>query len=139
MKRGIIAAMLFSTLIGCGGVDIGNSSKASEDDNSVDIDIAQGSDTGATCPASLLWKPISESDGKLVILFDEAFDEEFEAVTVTDLEGTEEQGVFSGFTNGNRQTWRFPKEGAQYTGVVEIQTEGESCTVVVSEPGERND
>jgi hypothetical protein len=139
MKERFMLCALIALMTGCGGVDIGNSSKASEDDNSVDIDIAQNGEAAADCPSSLLWKPVSESDGKLVVLFPSEFDEEFESVSVMSAEGEIEQGIFAGFTNGDRQTWRFSKEGGEYTGVVEVQTESESCSVVVSDPAERND
>lgn len=140
MKTLLLISFLF--LAACGGLDVGNSSKNSEDDNSTNINDSFNeleSSEKEKCPEAVLWKPISESDGNLVLLFPASFKKAFEAVFVYDLEGLVESGEFAGFTNGARQTWRFSKPGSEYDGEIEIETGEETCELSVKEPGERSE
>ena len=63
--------------------------------------------------AGIVWKPVSESDGNLVILTPSSFDSA--SVTITDAEGNViDTGTSMGRTNGNRHTYRFSMPGAGY-------------------------
>ena len=63
--------------------------------------------------AGIVWKPVSESDGNLVILTPSSFDSA--SVTITDAEGNViDTGRSMGRTNGNRHTYRFSMPGAGY-------------------------
>lgn len=60
-----------------------------------------------------LWKPKSDPDGatpnKLVILFPSHLSSKFSSVHVA-----MDSGRYTGKSNGDRQTWRFPSEGCFY-------------------------
>lgn len=88
-----------------------------------------------------LWKPVSEGDGKLVILFAANFTEVFNSVcVVVAATNTEECGSFIDFTNGERQTWRYNLAGSEYTGLIKIEeASGLVCEVTISTPAERVD
>jgi hypothetical protein len=94
---------------------------------------------GVDGSGGFLWKPMSESDGNLVILFPSKFDKKFLDVLVEDLDGNVESGAFAGFTNPDRQTWRFSKNGAEYTGVVRADLITQECAWRVSSPEEVQD
>ena len=61
----------------------------------------------------MLWKPVSDK-GTLVVLIREEFEVPFEGCYVVTKEGVEEQMFFTGFSNGNRQTWRAKRKGGRY-------------------------
>lgn len=65
--------------------------------------------------AGTLWKPFSDSDGRLVILL--APQHDYERCEVKRKNGTYEELEFRGRSNGDRQTWRgdFPG-GPAYAG-----------------------
>ena len=69
----------------------------------------------STAPASsgggggFLWKPVSDSNGNLVVLLPSQYNGKVKSVSVNG-----EQGSFSGIANGNRTHWRFSKPGAAY-------------------------
>lgn len=86
-----------------------------------------------------LWKPESESDGNLVILFPAEYDVRFMAVSVFLPDGTVEDGEFRGFTNGDRQTWRFNRFGGEYTGRIIVDATSQECVFFVENPSERQD
>jgi len=69
-----------------------------------------------------VWKPISEGDGNLVVLLPSKY-----AQTTVIVGG--DTGSFSGFTNGNRGTYRFPKPGAGYEPAVRVSIGDTSFTV----------
>lgn len=78
-----------------------------------------------------VWKPMSEKDHNLVLLLPR----KFAKATVTVGGDT---GVFTGFTNGNRGTYRFPKSGAGYGSSTNVTISGTtSTTVTVNNPGIR--
>ena len=56
-----------------------------------------------------LWKPVSDSNGNLVVLLPSQYNGKVKSVSVNG-----EQGSFSGIANGNRSHWRFSKPGAAY-------------------------
>jgi hypothetical protein len=90
---------------------------------------------------SLLWKPISESDGNLAILSDFGDVRQWSSVTVYDAtEGEVEFCRFSGLTpEADRQIWRCSQPGEFYTGEFDIEFSGEKCSGQVEDPSARND
>jgi len=135
MKKLLLALLLF--LSAC-EASVGSSSKTdSENDNSVNTTITtissgEGNAVGE-CAKSFLWKPVSESDGNLVVLFPKGFT--YFDVTAQDLEGNFEPGVLSGYTNGARQTWRFSRPGEEYTG----ELIADECDWTVEDPSKRTE
>jgi len=131
-------------LVGCGGVDIANKSGGNSIVTDTDItyitntsELADDkSGVNPSCVGAFgdgfLWKPESDSDGSLVILFPSKYTVKFESVAVDG-----EEGAFSAFANGDRQHWRFSKSGGEYTGSVVITDQGKSCEFVVINPSER--
>lgn len=63
--------------------------------------------TGGT--GGFLWKPVSDSNGNLVVLLPSQYNGKVSSVSVNG-----ERGSFSGIANGNRTHWRFSKPGAAY-------------------------
>jgi len=86
-----------------------------------------------------LWKPVSESTGNLVILFPASYDQRFMSVSTFLPDGSVEAGEFRGFTNGDRQTWRFNFSGDRYTGRVIVDATTQECIWFVEEPSQRQD
>ena len=88
-----------------------------------------------------LYKPVSDSDGKLVVLFPSEFTEKFQSVKIVDAGGLTEFGKFSSFGNGNRQHWRFSKAGSEYVAPLRIVAEslGGECTWRINDSSIRQD
>ena len=86
-----------------------------------------------------LWKPVSESDGNLVVLFPREFEAVFLEVQVFTSGGQSESGRFTGFANGNRQHWRFSMPGSSYDGTVVATSLNGECVWTVSNPSGRQD
>jgi hypothetical protein len=128
----VFSAFLIGLLSGCGN-QIGDS--ASDDDVSTNVvtTITSAETNTEKCSEGMLWKPVSESDGKLAILFDSGF--VYEEVCVEDLEGEFDCDDSADFTNGGRATYRFPKEGAEYSGVITA----DDCEWMVKDPSERTE
>ncbi|RMG43662.1 MAG: hypothetical protein D6719_03355 [Candidatus Dadabacteria bacterium] len=92
-----------------------------------------------------LWKPVSESTGKLVVLLPSGFFAS--SVTIIRADGSKVKGgkgVESGIANGFRQHWRFSKPGRGYPNnvlVKAVQTYGGSGTVCwkIKRSAARND
>lgn len=73
-----------------------------------------------------LWKPVSESDGKLVILLPNSMKGQVVSVSVQSGQ-TQETGRFSGDThNGNRPHFRFTKPGSGYGSNIMVVAAGTS-------------
>lgn len=64
---------------------------------------------------NFLWKPKSDSDGNLVVLFPAAFNGRLSNVTVNG-----EKGRFNSVANGNRTHYRFSKPGSAYTAPAKV-------------------
>ncbi len=94
---------------------------------------------GVDGAGGFLWKPVSDSRSSLVVLFPDSYDVQFERVVATRLDGTQEEGAFSGFANGNRQHWRFVEAGENYNGALQIFDEAQECSAFVANPAERQD
>lgn len=152
LKALLISSIAFPMLvsgIGCKLSSTGDTTHSEivgsfNEDNSVDNFGTGETGDGVSCvgvggpdgEGGFLWKPASDKDGNLVILFPARFDKQFIAVYVEDLEGGVEEGSFAGFTNPDRQTWRFSRNGAEYTGVVRADLIVEECEWRVPEPSE---
>lgn len=87
-----------------------------------------------------LWKPASESDGNLVLVFPDEFERPFEQVSVF-RKGDHRRNHcrYTGKANGNRQHWRCPLPGVFYDGRVEAVDIEQVCEWKVRRPKERND
>lgn len=88
-----------------------------------------------------LSKPISDSNGNLVILFPKKFGERFEKVTIEDGSGLVEEGRFSNFGNGERQHYRFSMPGSDYAPPLKVtafSSNGE-CVWIVNDPSQRTE
>lgn len=71
-----------------------------------------------------LWKPQSDSDGNAVVLLPPVFKAEFISVCTFNSDN-DECARFTGFSNGDRQTWRFREPGCKY---------GKRFRVIATEP-----
>ena len=90
----------------------------------------------------MLWKPCSESQCKLVVLIDESFVNEFLSCRVTLKNGEDEFLHFTGFSNGNRQTWRGAQNGDKYkdNGAVVCTEMSQACVWrFTGDSGERHE
>ena len=86
-----------------------------------------------------LWKPASDFDGKLVVLFPAEYQTKFKEVYVTRLDGTVEFLYFTGYANANRQHWRGLLSGDNYTGNITASSMVGQCVWNVPNPSERQD
>jgi hypothetical protein len=111
------------------------------DDDSSDISSVECSDgiQGVDGAEGFLWKPQGDSDGNLVILFPSEYTDRFLSVKVQTLDGVVESGTFSGFSNPDRQTWRFKSSGDAYLGTVTVDLGNQECIWKVEDPSIRND
>lgn len=107
------------------------------------IPSAEGTVTFAAVPPGFLWKPQSESDGKLVILLPSSMN----ATTVHSLSVIDpkngsviEAGRFAGIGNGARLHFRFSKSGASYPDgsmVLVNFSDGSSARISVADSSKR--
>jgi hypothetical protein len=83
---------------------------------------------------SFLWKPVSDSNGHLVVIFPASFNGRIKNVAVNG-----ERGTFSAISNGNRTHWRFGKPGSAYGPVANVtaDVDGAPFKVTVNTPSER--
>lgn len=150
--------LILFLVIGCGN-QIGDSGDNRDNDNSVtNIDfepneddfIPPGVDPAGDNPQCLnnpqpiengfLLKPISDSDGNVVILLGYEFTTPFESVSLERLDGTFEECRFTtNEDNGNRQHWRCSMPGSAYTGLIIAKEPGNICTWDVPNPSERTE
>ncbi len=90
-----------------------------------------------------LFKPVSESNGNLVILLPASLTKQIESVILKDTEDKEiEEGKNSGIGNGNREHFRFSKPGGEYPEnlTVEVKlTDGSTKTYKIADPSTRYD
>jgi hypothetical protein len=89
-----------------------------------------------------LWKPISESDGKLVVLMPSHLTGKIKSLSLRDSSGQElEEGRFSGNANGGRDHFRFGLAGKDYNDAtlhVALRT-GDLFTILIDDPGSRDE
>lgn len=90
-----------------------------------------------------LFKPISESNGNLVVLLPAALSKQIESVVLKDSEDNElEQGTATGIANGDREHFRFSKPGGEYPEnlIVEAKLkDGSLKTYKIADPSQRYD
>jgi hypothetical protein len=93
-------------------------------------------------PAGFLWKPISDSNGKLVVLLPSGLTSSVHAVGIASPNGGSviEKGQFGGIGNGARTHFRFSKPGGQYPDGTEVQvifTDGSQIRIPIAETSQR--
>lgn len=84
---------------------------------------------------AFLWKPVSDSNGKLVVLLPAKFNNLIDGPVKVNGEA----GTFSSVANGNRSHWRFDKPGSAYGSNVAVKwtATGKTYTVTVPNGGTR--
>jgi hypothetical protein len=93
-------------------------------------------------PIGFLWKPVSDSDGKLAILLPPQFNGKVSGVTVNSPDGQSATGKNGGVGNGDRQHFRFNQPGSAFAPgtVVSISLrDGRSEQIPIQNPGMRNE
>ena len=102
---------------------------------------AGGSSGAASGPAGFLWKPVSDSDGKLAILLPTRLTGNVAGVAVLSPSGQIiERGRNSGVGNGGREHFRFSRPGGSFPpgSVVEITLrDGTKQRVTIETPNKR--
>lgn len=103
---------------------------------------AGGPDDGAPSE-TFLWKPVSDSDGKLAILLPSSLDAQSVSVSGPNFNETVNQGGRQGGRgNGQRQHFRYSKPGTDMQGPVQVSiqlTGGGSKTITINNPAKRNE
>ncbi len=93
--------------------------------------------------AGFLWKPVSESNGKLVVLLPASLSGKIESTALYASDGTLiEKGNYSGVANGGRAHFRFSKPGSGYpagTVVVAQLSDGTKKEFSVRSTGSRQE
>lgn len=94
-------------------------------------------------PTGFLFKPVSDTQGKLVILAPESLTSKIDSVVLKDSDGNVlETGQYGGVGNGNRAHFRFQKPGGSYPKelTVEIKLDGGGSKVyTIPDPSLRYD
>lgn len=94
-------------------------------------------------PGGFLWKPVSDSNGKLVVLLPPKLAGQAKSVEVQDASGkTLAQGRYTGDANGGRPHFRFDKPGAAYGNdlrVVATLADGSKVNYSIKSGAARND
>lgn len=147
------SALILILLTSCGvNYDSGGNSSSDGDnreniaiDNSVTSSDSQAAIDRNPCD-TVLWKPVSESDGALVFVGAEGDLLTWDSVAVFTLateesESEKEFCEYSGLLEPKaiQQVWRCSLPGEFYTGEFEIEFDGEVCKGEVEVAGERND
>ncbi len=103
---------------------------------------AGGADDGAPSEV-FLWKPVSDSDGKLAILLPSSLDAQSVSVSGPNFNETVNAGGRQGGRgNGQREHFRFSKPGTDMQGPVQVTvqlTGGGTKTISISNPAKRNE
>ncbi len=94
-------------------------------------------------PNGFLFKPVSDSDGKLAVLLPERMTGRAESVVIKDATGNVlDRGRFTGVGNGDREHLRFSKPGERYgqNVIVEITLkDGRKVQYQIPDPSKRHD
>ncbi len=100
-----------------------------------------GGYSGAGGAGGFLWKPISDSNGNLVVLMPSEISSEVESVVIKDKNGNVlESGKFSAIANGGRAHFRFSKPGSAYGQSVTVEAKlknGRVCQFQVGDTSKR--
>lgn len=90
-----------------------------------------------------LFKPESESDGKLVVLLPAMLTGQIESVVLKDLNDQElESGRYTSVANGGREHYRFSKPGGEYEGPLMVEVrykDGATTKYSIEDPAKRYD
>jgi hypothetical protein len=101
-----------------------------------------GGDDGAPSE-TFLWKPVSESDGKLVILLPTSISASSVSISGPSGSDTVQKGGRNGSRgNGQREHYRFDKSGKDMQGPVQVTValeNGGTKTINIAKPAERNE
>ena len=109
------------------------------------IDASNKTEISSAIPNGFLWKPQSDSDGKLVVLLPASLNTDTVAsLTIRDSKTGEilETGRFAGVGNGSRLHFRFSKSGENFPdgAVVEISLfHGEPLRIAINETAQRTE
>lgn len=102
-----------------------------------------GKTTKLDGPGGFLWKPVSDSNGKLVVLLPPKLAGQAKSVEVQDASGkTLARGRYTGDANGGRSHFRFDKPGAAFGNdvrVVATLANGQKVTYPIENGAARND
>ncbi len=94
-------------------------------------------------PGGFLFKPVSESDGKLVVLLPKQLSGKVDSVVIRDAAGNViDQGNAKGVANGGREHFRFDKPGNAYPKNVTVEVtmkDGTVKTFQIADPSKRTD
>ena len=88
-----------------------------------------------------LWKPVSESTGKLVVLLPSAYTGKTDRKAIlTTPDGATQTAKYHGVHNGNREHYRYAKPGKDYPAgtTISIVAQGATWIWTVAKPSERN-
>jgi hypothetical protein len=103
--------------------------------------VGSSSEVGAGGNAGFLFKPVSDSDGKLAVLLPSRLAGLVKGVTLVGANGgVLETGRYSGNGNGGRDHYRFTKPGGQYADGLSVQATlitGEVVKYLIRETSER--
>lgn len=98
-------------------------------------------DSNVDGSSGFVFKPVSDSDGNLVILLPTSFTGQVEDIFLKDEEGNVvEEGNAQGPTNGDRETFRFQNPGAEYPNNIIVElllTDGSIVQYEILDPSER--
>ncbi len=115
MKRiGLVLCVALGLALASGCDDIFSSSSSGSNNE------LAGDRTESVGGSGFVWKPVSESDGRLVVLLPTSFVGRVGRVSIQRGSETIEIGRFVGNTNGNRPTYRFSMPGAGYGGELTV-------------------
>lgn len=101
--------------------------------------------TAADGAGGFLWKPVSDSDGKVAVILPARFVKKFDEVAIVTPTGGVEQLRFTTFANGDRQHWRGSKPGGKYPSGSRVSAKDfladdvNECVWVIKKTSERVD
>jgi len=114
-----LICLTIGLLSGCDSLDwdeLVESISGSSSEESSSTSTSTSSSTATNIKSSgIVWKPVAESDGKLVVLTPSSFGKSTAIIYSKDKKEKVETGRYIGNTNGNRATYRFNKPGKEYT------------------------
>lgn len=123
-----------------------NAAEAGKEDKAAEAKPAEktksGGDDGAPSE-TFLWKPTSDSDGKLVILLPSSVSAQSVSISGPSGSETVEKGGRNGSRgNGQREHYRFSQSGEKMKGPVQVTValeNGGSKTININNPAQRNE
>lgn len=91
-------------------------------------------------PLGFLWKN-GDHDGNAVVLLPKKFTRKFRSVSANRKNGKRERAFFTGYSNGNRQTWRWKRPIDQFkdNSLVKAVRRKKTCKWRLGDASRRND